>query len=275
MPGVQTLVPVMLTHVAEGRLTLERLRRPDQPRPAARVRPGRQGATGRGLRRRPHHRRPQRPAHHPPRRTWPPASGWTPFDGFEAKGWPMATIIRGRVGHARRRGGRPARRRAGAVPRNPAVVLMRLRIATWNINSVRLRAPQVARFVAEQAPDVLCLQEIKCREGEFPTHGLRRRRACRTCASRPEGLARRRHRLAPADRGRAGAGRLPRGPRPLRRRRGGRRRDPATSTSRPAATCPTATLNPKFDHKLDFYERLTAEMAARDPKRAAGASPAT
>ena len=24
-------------------------------------------------------------------------------------------------------------------------------------------------------------------------------------------------------------------------------------------------LNPKFDHKLDFYERLTAEMARRDP----------
>ena len=23
--------------------------------------------------------------------------GWTPFDGMEAKGWPMATIIRGRV----------------------------------------------------------------------------------------------------------------------------------------------------------------------------------
>jgi dihydroorotase len=22
-------------------------------------------------------------------------AGWTPFDGFEAKGWPMATIIRG------------------------------------------------------------------------------------------------------------------------------------------------------------------------------------
>src|ERR1700722_19806041 len=44
---------------------------------------------------------------------------------------------------------------------------MRLRLATWNINSVRLRVDQVARFVAEQAPDVLCLQEIKCREGEF------------------------------------------------------------------------------------------------------------
>ena len=46
---------------------------------------------------------------------------------------------------------------------------MRLRIATWNVNSVRLRHEHAARFVAEQAPDVLCLQEIKCREGEFPT----------------------------------------------------------------------------------------------------------
>src|SRR5213080_2636687 len=46
---------------------------------------------------------------------------------------------------------------------------MRLRIASWNVNSVRLRAEQVIRFAREQAPDVLCLQEIKCREGEFPT----------------------------------------------------------------------------------------------------------
>src|ERR1700750_2868698 len=45
---------------------------------------------------------------------------------------------------------------------------MRLRICTWNVNSVRLRAEQVGRFVDEQAPDVLCLQESKCREGEFP-----------------------------------------------------------------------------------------------------------
>ena len=45
---------------------------------------------------------------------------------------------------------------------------MPLRICTWNVNSVRLRAEQAARFVAEQRPDVLCMQEIKCREGEFP-----------------------------------------------------------------------------------------------------------
>ncbi|HUO12406.1 MAG TPA: endonuclease/exonuclease/phosphatase family protein, partial [Caulobacteraceae bacterium] len=46
---------------------------------------------------------------------------------------------------------------------------MRLRIASWNVNSVRLRAEQIARFIHEAAPDVLCLQEIKCREGEFPS----------------------------------------------------------------------------------------------------------
>lgn len=41
-------------------------------------------------------------------------------------------------------------------------------VASWNINSVRLRMPQVARFLTEEAPDVLCLQEIKCQEPQFP-----------------------------------------------------------------------------------------------------------
>src|ERR1700741_5082040 len=50
----------------------------------------------------------------------------------------------------------------------PYGAAMRLRLTTWNINSVRLRHEQVARYVQEHAPDVLCLQEIKCREGEFP-----------------------------------------------------------------------------------------------------------
>ena len=46
-------------------------------------------------------------------------------------------------------------------------------IATWNINSVRLRMNQVERLLVEQAPDVLCLQEIKCREGEFPVEAFK------------------------------------------------------------------------------------------------------
>ncbi|MFV0644465.1 MAG: endonuclease/exonuclease/phosphatase family protein, partial [Sphingomonadaceae bacterium] len=41
-------------------------------------------------------------------------------------------------------------------------------IATWNINSVRLRMPIVEQFIKAQAPDVLCLQEIKCQEDQFP-----------------------------------------------------------------------------------------------------------
>jgi exodeoxyribonuclease III len=43
-----------------------------------------------------------------------------------------------------------------------------LKLATWNINSVRLRASLVARFLTETNPDILCLQEIKCVEELFP-----------------------------------------------------------------------------------------------------------
>lgn len=45
---------------------------------------------------------------------------------------------------------------------------MPLTIATWNINSVRLRIDTVARFVEAFRPDVLCLQETKCMDGQFP-----------------------------------------------------------------------------------------------------------
>ena len=45
---------------------------------------------------------------------------------------------------------------------------MPLRIATWNINSVRLRLPLVTRLLAETRPDVLCLQETKCPDELFP-----------------------------------------------------------------------------------------------------------
>jgi exodeoxyribonuclease-3 len=49
---------------------------------------------------------------------------------------------------------------------------MRFRLATWNINSVRLRLGLVRRFVKQEQPDVLCLQEIKCIEGKFPGREL-------------------------------------------------------------------------------------------------------
>ena len=45
---------------------------------------------------------------------------------------------------------------------------MTFSVATWNINSVRLRFPQVKRFLTRFSPDVLCLQETKCPDDKFP-----------------------------------------------------------------------------------------------------------
>ena len=43
-----------------------------------------------------------------------------------------------------------------------------MRIASWNINSVRLRLSQVLRFIKEQNIDVMCLQETKTPDEYFP-----------------------------------------------------------------------------------------------------------
>ncbi|MDB5448334.1 MAG: exodeoxyribonuclease [Phenylobacterium sp.] len=142
---------------------------------------------------------------------------------------------------------------------------MRLRLATWNINSVRLRHEQVARFVSEHAPDVLCLQEIKCREGEFPTQ-----------AFVDMGLP---HLKIAGQKGWHGvaiASRLPlEDAPPLDVCREGHARCVGAVAAGveihnfyvPAGgDTPDRALNPKFDHKLDFFEKLTAELSRRDPK---------
>jgi exodeoxyribonuclease-3 len=142
---------------------------------------------------------------------------------------------------------------------------MRLRICTWNVNSVRLRAEQVARFVAEQAPDILCLQEIKCREGEFPR-----------AAFEAMGLP---HLKIAGQKGWHGvaiASRLPIEDAPLLDvcREGHARCVGGIIAGVevhnfyiPAGgDVPDRAENPKFDHKLDFYEKLTAELARRDPQ---------
>lgn len=96
MPGVQTLLPVMLTHVAEGRLSLARL--------VDLTSGGAQrvfGTAGKGRLAIGYDadftlvdlgaKKTIRDA------DMANLSGWTPFDGFEAKGWPVGTIIRGRT----------------------------------------------------------------------------------------------------------------------------------------------------------------------------------
>ena len=43
-----------------------------------------------------------------------------------------------------------------------------MRIATWNINSVRLRMPLLQKLMAERSPDIICLQETKTPDEFFP-----------------------------------------------------------------------------------------------------------
>lgn len=50
---------------------------------------------------------------------------------------------------------------------------MSLKIVTWNINSVRLRIGHVTRLLEMWQPDVLCLQETKCPQGQFPSAPLK------------------------------------------------------------------------------------------------------
>ena len=96
MPGVQTLVPVMLTHVADGKLSLERFVDLTAHGPQRIFGLADKGRLAVGwdadftvvdLK---------------ARRTIRNADmatkvGWTPFDGFEAKGWPVAALIRGQI----------------------------------------------------------------------------------------------------------------------------------------------------------------------------------
>ncbi|HEV2363455.1 MAG TPA: exodeoxyribonuclease III [Caulobacteraceae bacterium] len=49
-----------------------------------------------------------------------------------------------------------------------------MRIATWNVNSINARLPTVLSWFEEAAPDVACLQEIKCEDAKFPAGAFER-----------------------------------------------------------------------------------------------------
>ncbi|NRA28731.1 MAG: dihydroorotase [Parvularculaceae bacterium] len=107
-PGVQTMVPVMLTHVANGRLTLERFVDLTSAGPQRVFGMATKGRIAEGydadftvvdLKRK-----------ETITAEWSKSKcGWTPYDGFEATGWPLATIVRGRFvmrdGEITQRGG--------------------------------------------------------------------------------------------------------------------------------------------------------------------------
>jgi exodeoxyribonuclease-3 len=48
-----------------------------------------------------------------------------------------------------------------------------MKLATWNVNSLKVRLPQVIDWLAINQPDVLCLQETKLEDGAFPQAEIR------------------------------------------------------------------------------------------------------
>lgn len=44
-----------------------------------------------------------------------------------------------------------------------------MKLATWNVNSLKVRLPHVLDWLAREQPDVLCLQELKLEDKSFPT----------------------------------------------------------------------------------------------------------
>ncbi len=48
-----------------------------------------------------------------------------------------------------------------------------MKIVSWNINSLRLRLPLLAKFVKESNPHIICLQETKVVDEDFPLLGVK------------------------------------------------------------------------------------------------------
>src|SRR5262245_25339481 len=49
-----------------------------------------------------------------------------------------------------------------------------MRIATWNVNSINARLATVEKWVAQEQPDVICMQELKCVDERFPAEPFER-----------------------------------------------------------------------------------------------------
>lgn len=145
-------------------------------------------------------------------------------------------------------------------------------LATWNINSVRLRLPLVEQFLKDYAPDVLCLQETKCPDDLFPAaafealgyghiaiSGQKGYHGVATLSRRPLDIVEKRDFCGMGDRRHVSA-RLSAGGRSLLLHNfyvpaGGDEPDP--------------DINPKFRHKLDFIEEMRSIRAGFDGESAA------
>lgn len=143
-----------------------------------------------------------------------------------------------------------------------------MRIATWNINSVRLRMPLLLRLIEEARPDVICLQETKVIDDSFPrkeltaagyahlhVHGMKSYNGVAILSRLPFESADIKHWCDRED-CRHVMATLPGG-------------IELHSVYIPAGgDIPDPEANPKFAHKLRFVDEMTAWLAAeRNPKK--------
>ena len=148
---------------------------------------------------------------------------------------------------------------------------MTFSVATWNINSVRLRLPIVLSFLRDHAPDVLCLQETKCPNDAFPTaafrklgydhveiHGQKGYHGVATVSRRPlEVVERRRFCEIPDCRHLS-----------VRVAAGGKSILLHNFYVPAGGDEPDPEINPKFRHKLDFVTEMNAIRAECDDESA-------
>ncbi|MGG7519387.1 exodeoxyribonuclease III [Allorhizobium undicola] len=144
---------------------------------------------------------------------------------------------------------------------------MAFSLTTWNINSVRLRMPIVQRFVESFQPDILCLQEIKCQNHEFPMAEM-------TALGYP-------HIVVHGQKGYHGVAIASRFPLTEDHRqdycgvgdsrhisvifeRGGKRIRLHNFYVPAGGDEPDRNVNPKFGHKLDFLEEMKALSASAE-----------
>jgi exodeoxyribonuclease-3 len=134
-----------------------------------------------------------------------------------------------------------------------------MKIATYNVNSVNARLPVLLRWLAEAAPDIVCLQELKAPQEKFPETVLKE-----------AGY----HAIWHGQKSYNGVAILARSEQPLEIRRvlpG----DPEDSHSRYIEASVNGILigclylpngnpapGPKFDYKLQWFERLTIHAAS-------------
>ena len=145
---------------------------------------------------------------------------------------------------------------------------MTLTLATWNINSVRLRLPIVEKLLDEKNPDILCLQETKCANELFPAEAFTARGY--------------RHQAINGQKGYHGVAILSKLPLSEIDRRdhgnvgharhvsalfeaGGKRIRLHNFYVPAGGDEPDAARNPKFAHKLDYIEEMKGMRADGEP----------